>query len=152
MSGVFKKLRWLQIAVGVIFVFAGVGKLLLPVLIPILKPGAPDFAAVLDAVHVPLPKLTAVAICLLEIVGGLALIGKRLVLPASVLLAGNMGGALVSVSVPAHLGRPVQLGGLTIGNEWWRLPLELGLVVSLSIIAVLELQRLRAMRDSTRQS
>ncbi len=147
-----KSHRWLQIVAGGVFVFAGIGKLLLPLLIPIAKPGAPDFAAVLGAVHVPFPALAAIAVCTLEIAGGLALIGKRLVLPASLLLAGNMGGALVSLSVPAHLGRPVQLGGLTIGNEWWRLPLELGLVVALLAIAAGELQRLRAAGSSWKEN
>jgi hypothetical protein len=53
-----------------------------------------------------------------------------------VFLAADMLGALTTVSVPAtFFGRPVTLGGITLGDEVWRVPLEATLLVTLGWLA-----------------
>jgi hypothetical protein len=37
-------------------------------------------------------------------------------------------GAMATLSVPAAFGRPLVLGGPTLGDEPWRLPLEAALL------------------------
>jgi uncharacterized membrane protein YphA (DoxX/SURF4 family) len=128
-------LRIARIVVGVVFLVAGSGKLMLP-LIARLRPGTPTFAEVLLAIHVPLPVATGLAVCALEIAGALALLFGRRVRLASLLLAADMIGALVSLSVPAtFFGRPVTVGAFTLGNEIWRVPLEATLLVVLAWLA-----------------
>lgn len=116
---------------GLIFVFAGVGKALLPVLIPALGLDAPSFPEVLREIGIPFPVLSAALVCALEIVGGLSLTnGKwaKLFIP---LLAMDMLGAILSVGLPASLGTPIIVEGIAIGSESWRLPLEGGLLAAL---------------------
>ena len=128
-----------RIVAGLVFIVAGFGKLVVLPIVARLRPGIPTFAAVLAAVHVPLPFLTSLAVCTLEIVGGVALLTRRFVRPASALLALDMLGALISLSVPAtFFHRPVVLGSITLGNEIWRVPLEVSL-----FLALLWLARLR---------
>lgn len=52
---------------GLVFLAAGAGKLLLPILIPHLRPGSPTFPEALAALGVPLPVLTAYLVCALEV-------------------------------------------------------------------------------------
>jgi uncharacterized membrane protein YphA (DoxX/SURF4 family) len=133
----------LRIGTGLVFLGAGVGKLLLPLLIPLIKPGLPNFGQVLAALGVPLPVLTSFAVCAIEIAGGLALLMRRFVPLACLILAVDMIGALASLSVPAtFLGRPLSIGGLTLGNEIWRVPLEAGLLVALLVIFLQHRRRL----------
>jgi uncharacterized membrane protein YphA (DoxX/SURF4 family) len=130
-----KQKRLLRLAVGVVFLVAGTGKALLPVLIPLVKPGLPTFGQILAALGVPLPVVTGYLVCAVEIGGGLALLTDRFVPLTCIVLIGDMLGALVSLSVPAtFLGRPLQIGGLTLGNEPWRVPLELALLVALAAL------------------
>jgi uncharacterized membrane protein YphA (DoxX/SURF4 family) len=122
--------RALQVVVGLVFVVAGLGKLALPFLIPYVRPGSPTFADVLGAIGLPMPETTALVICVVELAGGALLLGGRLPRLAAIALAGDMVGALVTLSVPAtFFGQPVQLGGLELGAEPWRVPLEAGLLV-----------------------
>lgn len=124
------------VVVGIVFLIAGVGKLLLPVLTPLLYPGAPTFADVLASLGVPFAKAMAVAVSAAEIATGVALLAGRLVFLASVAMIGNMLGALATLSIPAtFLGKPLRLGGLSLGNEIWRVPLEVALIAALAWIA-----------------
>jgi uncharacterized membrane protein YphA (DoxX/SURF4 family) len=142
-----KRANAVRYGVGVIFVFAGVGKLSLSWLIPLVRPGSPDFAAVLAAIGMPWPAAMSVAVCLVEILGGLALLGNRLVPVAGAALALDMIGALATLSVPAtFLGRRVVLGGLSLGDEIWRVPLEIALLAASMFLAHLGWRRSRTLR------
>jgi putative oxidoreductase len=134
----------IRIVAGLIFTSAGLGKLLILPLIAHYRPGTPTFGDVLAAVHVPMPALTALGVCALEIAGGLALLVGRYVRLAGVALAGDMLGALASLSVPAtFFGRPAHVGGFTLGNEIWRVPLEASLLGAVIWLASSRERRLR---------
>jgi uncharacterized membrane protein YphA (DoxX/SURF4 family) len=123
---------WSQIVVGVIFLVAGFGKLLLPVVRPMLHQTVPTFGDVLAALHIPYPVATSFVVSGFELAGGLALLLRRYVQPVSALLAGDMIAALLTLSGPAtFFGRPLVIGGFTLGNEFWRVPLEGTLLVLL---------------------
>ncbi len=123
---------------GLIFLVAGVVKLFLPVIIPMIRPGLPDFGQVLAALGMPMPVAMSYVICAVEIGGGVALLLGRCVPLACLVLVGDMVGALVTLSVPAtFLGHPLHVGGIALGNEPWRVPLELGLLVALIVLGEL---------------
>lgn len=123
--------RIVRIGVGLSFLGAGAFKLALPLLIPHLKPGAPNFGEILAAAGVPLPGLVAVAVCLIEMAGGLALLTGRLLPWASGVLAGDLVGAMVTLSVRGTFVAPLRVKGLALGGEFWRLPVEVGLLLAL---------------------
>ncbi len=121
------KKRIARISIGITFVIAGTGKLLLP-----LAGGAvPTFPTVLETMGIPLPELLAPFICGIEITGGLALIRNRYLKPASLLLASILLGALATFSIPSTFGSPLIVQGLELGTEFFRIPLELGLLAAL---------------------
>jgi uncharacterized membrane protein YphA (DoxX/SURF4 family) len=131
----------IRLGAGLIFAVAGIGKLLLP-LIARAHPEIPTFADVLAAIHVPHPVLAGIAICVLEILGAMALFFGRLIRPACAWLAADMIGAMVTLSVPAtFFGKAVVARGLTLGNELWRVPLEATLLAALLWLAASERKR-----------
>ena len=123
----------LRLAAGLLFVGTG-GFKLLGTLAPGLPAGAAGFAVLLEHVGVPFPLLAAYAVCQLELGGGLLLCLKVQVRAIACLLAIDMACALGLVGLPALLGHPVQLGSLAVGQEPWRVPLELGLLAAMGYL------------------
>ena len=124
-------------SVAVLFVLAGTFKLLafaLQVFAPQLK--APSFTALLQVLGVPFPLFFALAVPLLEVVGGVALWRRRAVRIFAFLLAGDMMVAIITVGWPARLGRAPRLNGESFGGEAWRLPLEIGLLIACVVLAL----------------
>jgi len=116
-----------QKSIGMIFLVAGTGKLLLP-----LAGGAiPTFQLVLEAIGLPQPALMALAICLMEVTGGIALIKNRYRKSASLVLGSILLGALTTFSIPSTLSTPLVVQGLELGREFFRIPLEGGLLCAL---------------------
>gem|GEM_PF-3123843 len=119
--------RIAQTIIGITFVFAGTGKLLLP-----LAGGAvPTFALVLGEMGLPQPELLAPCICGMEITGGLALIRDRYRKQASLVLGSVLLGALATFSIPSTFGSPLVVQGFELGREFFRIPLEAGLLAAL---------------------
>ena len=112
----------LRRCVGVVFVLAGVLKLT----------HVATFASLLAQCRVPMPAAFAVAVPLLEIVGGAALFQKRWARLAAGLLAMDMVFAIALVGLRSER---LRFDDFTVGGEAWRLPLELGLLASLIVIA-----------------
>lgn len=87
--------RWallpLRLAVGFGFADHGWAK---------LSRGPASFAAVLAALHVPLPLLSAWATTLLELLGGLSVMAGAFVIPLSLPLAAVMLTAMFTVHLP----------------------------------------------------
>lgn len=118
--------RWIiagRLATATVFILAGTFKLLVP------------FSEVLAQMNVPLPEFAGRAIPLLEIIGGTALLAHRfvpqkVVRVLSLLLAVNMMFAILLVGVPGLLGRAHRVQNHEIGNEAWRVPLEIVLFIS----------------------
>lgn len=111
-----------RLTAGWLFVLAGAFKFFVP------------FSAALAQLGVPLPALFGVLVPLVEVLGGLSLVLRRK-LPLRVarfcaaLLAFDMAAAIALVGVPGALGHPLRVGGVTIGDEAWRLPLEIALLI-----------------------
>lgn len=108
---------------GLIFLWAGLAKLLL---IP--------FVELLAAAGVPYPGLVDAGVIGLEIGGGLVLLVgtfapavARLTRPVAALFAIHMTAAILLVGLPGVQGRAVKLHGRPVGNEPFRIWLELGL-------------------------
>ena len=120
-------------ATGGLFVAAGLLKLL---------PAHHEFAALLLQAGVPLPRLAAVAVPLLEAGGGLALCFNRAPRPFAALLAIDMMAALALVGAPGLRGRAQHIGPYTIGTEPWRVPLEVILLVAMLWIVFKEPEKL----------
>jgi uncharacterized membrane protein YphA (DoxX/SURF4 family) len=118
-------MTFLRRAIGVLFVLTGTLKLL----------AMPGFAAVLAQTGTPLPHVFAIAVPLLEIGGGAALLTNRFARPIAAILAINMIFAIALVGIPGARGERFRAGEYTIGGEAWRMPLELGLLLGLIIIA-----------------
>lgn len=132
---------------GVLFLLFGTMKAFdftLPILVgaPGLQvaTGAEGFAALLAGLGVPFPLLNAYFVIAMEVVLGLALIlsprlpATKLVTRLGALaLAGDMAVALL-VGIRQVLGNPVLLQGLPVMNQFWRLPLEIGLLVSMAYL------------------
>lgn len=111
---------------GVLFVAAGTFKLLLAVRGGSTPGGA--FAVFLEQLGVPFPAFFAVAIPVLEIVGGAGLVSNRAPRLWAAALAGDMAAAIFLVGAP---GRKIQMGAHSAGGETWRLPLEVILLCAL---------------------
>jgi len=109
---------------GVVFVLAGTFKVLLWGWHR-LHPDAPDFAAALRQLGVPFAEASALAVPIVEIVAGFFLLRGHWVRLSAVVLAIDMTVAILLVGLPGWRGRPLQIGAQTIGQEPWRLPLEL---------------------------
>lgn len=119
-------MTFLRRAIGVLFLLTGTLKLL----------AIPGFAAVLAQTGTPLPRAFAVAIPLLEIGGGAALLTNKFARPVAALLAINMVFAIALVGIPGARGARFRAGEYTIGGEPWRMPLEAGLLLGLLFIAL----------------
>lgn len=129
---------------GVIFILFGMMKLFdttLPILVGApglhVPTGVEGFAQLLAGLGVPFPLFNAWFVIAVEVLCGLGLIlGARL--PATRLLtrlcalplAVDMVVAL-SVGVRQVTGNPVVLQGLPVMNQFWRLPLEVSLLVGM---------------------
>lgn len=122
-----------RIVAGLLFVAAGAFKFVVP------------FTPALAALGVPLPALFGVLVPLVEVLGGLSLILRRRVPVrvarfATALLALDMLTAITLVGVPGALGHPLRVGGIFIGDEAWRLPLEI------LLLAVAQREALRSVQ------
>jgi uncharacterized membrane protein YphA (DoxX/SURF4 family) len=91
----------------------------------------------LSGLGVPFPLFNAWFVIVLEVVAGLGLIlgawtpATRLVTRLCALpLVGDMGVALL-VGLRQVTGNPVVMDGFPVMNQFWRLPLELGLMLSM---------------------
>ena len=112
-----------RIASGTIFVLAGAFKLLVP------------FGDLLAQMNVPFPQIAGRAVPLLEIIGGAILLLHRkfpqsLVRLFSLALAIDMVFAIILVGAPGMQGRVQKIQNHAIGEEPWRVPLEVALLVS----------------------
>ncbi len=102
--------------------------------------GVEGFAALLAGLGVPFPLFNAYFVIAMELVIGLALIlsprlpGTKLITRLGALaLTGDMTVALL-VGIRQVLGTPVVLQGLPVMNQFWRLPLELFLLLSMAYL------------------
>ena len=132
---------------GVLFMLFGFMKAFdttMPVLVgaPGLRvaTGAEGFAALLAGLGMPFPLFNAYFVIAMELVIGLALIlsprlpGTKLITRLGALaLAGDMTVALL-VGLRQVMGIPVVLQGLPVMNQFWRLPLELFLLLSMAYL------------------
>jgi putative oxidoreductase len=139
--------RQLRGVMGIIFLVFGLMKASTPAL-PILV-GAPGlavasgpegFALVLEQLGVPFPLFNAWLVILVELGGGLGLLlsarvrGMGLVTRLVALpLAVDMTVALL-VGVRNVLGHPLEVGGVEVMYQPWRLPLEVGLLVGVGYL------------------
>ena len=132
---------------GVIFMMFGLMKAfdtMLPVLVgaPGLRvnTGAEGFAALLAGLGVPFPLLNAWMVIAVELLCGLGLIlgaylpATRLITRLSALpLLVDMCVALL-VGIRQVQGNPVLLEGQAVMNQFWRLPLEMGLLLGMAYL------------------
>jgi uncharacterized membrane protein YphA (DoxX/SURF4 family) len=72
----------------------------------------------------------------LEVACGVLLWRGRHVRIASALLALDMLGAILTVGVPGRMGKNLEIGGVRIGGEPWRLPLEVLLLLGCAWLAL----------------
>jgi uncharacterized membrane protein YphA (DoxX/SURF4 family) len=121
----------LYLGVGLLFVAAGLLKLLLPPSGPGFQGGARGFGQLLATLHVPLPIVFGHLVPAAEVLGGLGLMTHRYRRVWAVPLIIDMVMAISLVGLPGALGRPVRIGSVVIGDEPWRLPLEVVLLAVL---------------------
>jgi uncharacterized membrane protein YphA (DoxX/SURF4 family) len=120
--------RSIAVAAGVLFIAAGALKLLLAA-----RGGSPPgasgaFAGFLEQLGVPFPAFFAVAVPVVEVVGGAGLIFNRAPRLWAAALAGDMAAAIFLVGAP---GKKVEVGTHSVGGEAWRLPLEVILLCAM---------------------
>ena len=129
---------------GVIFMLFGLMKAFdftLPILVgaPGLRvnTGVEGFAQLIASLGIPFPLFNAAMVIAMEVVLGLGLIlgawtpGTRLITRLCALpLLGDMMVALL-VGLRQVQGNPVMVDGHAIMNQFWRLPLELGLLAGM---------------------
>ncbi|HEX5747295.1 MAG TPA: DoxX family protein [Archangium sp.] len=129
---------------GVIFILFGLMKsfdFTLPILVGApglhVHTGVEGFAQLIAGLGIPFPLFNAAMVITMEIVLGLGLIlgawmpATRLITRLCALpLAVDMMMALL-VGIRQVQGNPVVLGGFPIMNQFWRLPLELGLLAGM---------------------
>lgn len=130
-----KLVRVLTVSAGVLFILAGAFKIGMVLPGGSTLAGQRAFAQMLVQLGVPLPLVFAAAIPALEIIGGIGLIsgkGKRV---WAALLAFDMIGAIFLVGIPGKSGRAIAVGETKIGEEPWRLPLEIALLFLMLWIA-----------------
>jgi uncharacterized membrane protein YphA (DoxX/SURF4 family) len=132
---------------GVLFIVFGLMKAFdttLPILVgaPALhvNTGPEGFAQLLTGLGVPFPLLNAWMVIAVEILCGLGLIlggwlpATKLITRLSALpLAIDMVVAL-AIGLRQVQGNPVILDGLPVMNQFWRLPLELGLLLGMAYL------------------
>lgn len=95
------------------------------------QPSAPSFGAMLTQLGVPFASAVALAVPLLEVVAGFCILRGYLVRACAALLAIDMVVAIALVGWPGWRGRVVNIGQQSIGQEPWRLPLELLLLAAM---------------------
>ncbi len=101
-----------------------------------LPVGPTGFALYLEAVGVPFPLLNAYVVCWVEMLCGVGLVLSPF-LPAPALLtrlfalplAAAMTVAVLTVGLRNLVGNPVLLNGVPVTAQFWRLPLELVLLL-----------------------
>lgn len=133
--------RRLALTTGVLFIAAGAFKLLLAAQGGSTPATDSAFAELLKQLGVPFPGFFAVAVPLVEVIGGSGLalnFAPRLWAAA---LTGDMAAAIFLVGAP---GRRIQVGEYSAGGEAWRLPLELFLLGALLWILVFPPRRREA--------
>jgi uncharacterized membrane protein YphA (DoxX/SURF4 family) len=132
---------------GIIFIVFGLMKSFdttMPVLVGApglhVNTGAEGFAQLLAGLGVPFPLFNAWMVIAVEIICGLGLIlgawlpATKLVTRLSALpLAVDMLVAL-SVGIRQVQGKPVVLDGFAVMNQFWRLPLEIGLLLGMAYL------------------
>jgi uncharacterized membrane protein YphA (DoxX/SURF4 family) len=118
--------------------------------------GAEGFAALLAGLGVPFPMLGAWTVIAVELLCGLGLIlgawlpATRLITRLSALpLLVDMGVAL-SVGIRQVRGNPVILEGLPVMNQFWRLPLEVGLLLGMAYLLWRPVARVMPLRPVPR--
>ncbi len=87
----------LRIGVGLVFFFAGLGKIM---------GGVDGVANYFDSLGIPLPGLMAPLVSYLELLGGLALIVGALTRVVALLLVGDMLVAILVAKLPGALAKP----------------------------------------------
>ncbi len=118
LTGLFKVLVWPRF-----FAFCAQ-------LAPQVLKGTPALAPLRAALF-----LTALIVPPLEVIGGVFLWRGRRVRLSSALLVLDMLGAIASVGVPGRLGKSTAVAGMKIGDETWRLPLEMTLLLACAWLA-----------------
>lgn len=132
----------LRVASGLVFLATGMMKLVSSIVlgsnVPRVPPGIPGFAEYLAAVGVPFPLFFAFAVTIAEVGGALILLSSafwtpvaRLTRPVALALAADMLVAIVTVGLSNLAGHPVILQGAAVTYQGWRLPLEVGLLVTM---------------------
>lgn len=122
--------RILRRIAGGAFVLAGAFKVLLWAW-HLVQPSAPNFAAALAQLGVPFAEVFALGVPLIEIVGGYLILRGQLIRLSAAVLAIDMIVAIALVGLPGLLGRSLRIGEQAIGQEAWRLPLELVLLTAM---------------------
>ncbi|MDF2441510.1 MAG: putative oxidoreductase [Abditibacteriota bacterium] len=117
-------------AAGSAFVLAGTFKVLLWGW-HLLHPNTSDFAAALHQLGVPMPALFALLLPVVEILAGLCLLRDQWIRAVAAILAIDIVTAIALVGLPGWRGRALQIGAQSIGQEAWRLPLEMLLLVAM---------------------
>lgn len=125
----FPSLRYIS---GAIFLVAGAFKLLMPL-------RGESFGELLATLHVPCPTLAGLLVPLLEISGGFALLRRYQLKLFAPLLAIDMIFAIALIGGPGRLGHTLTVSQhhappITTGDEPWRLPLEIGLLVAMLVV------------------
>jgi uncharacterized membrane protein YphA (DoxX/SURF4 family) len=132
---------------GIIFIVFGMMKAFdttLPILVGApglqVNTGPEGFAMLLAGIGVPFPLLNAWMVIAVEVLCGLGLIlggwlpATKLITRLSALpLAIDMLVAL-AVGIRQVQGNPVMIEGLPIMNQFWRLPLEIGLLAGMAYL------------------
>lgn len=126
-----------RLTTGTLFVLAGAFKLLAPAM-PGFAGGARGFGDALQSLNVPFAPFFGWTVPLLEVAGGACLLlipNPKARVVCCALLAADMIVALILVGVPGLFGRALHAGSTTIGTEPWRVPLEIGLLLSVLFVA-----------------
>ena len=118
-------MKWIRIIGGTVFLLAGTGKLL----------ATAGFAEILKQSGAPFPHFFALAVPIVEVAGGVALLKNFQVRPVAAVLAVEMVFALVLVGAPGARGARFQTDRITIGGEAWRVPLEIILLAMMIFLA-----------------
>jgi uncharacterized membrane protein YphA (DoxX/SURF4 family) len=125
--------RRIAVTAGVLFIAAGAFKLLLAAHDGSTPGASGAFAGFLEQLGVPIPAFFAVAVPLVEVVGGASLISNYAPRLWAAALAGDMATAIFLVGAP---DRKIQVGEHFVGGEAWRLPLEVILLLAMLWILV----------------
>jgi uncharacterized membrane protein YphA (DoxX/SURF4 family) len=128
----------LRVVAGLVFLTLGQMKFFDTILLGTdavsLPPGPAGFAQYLGAIGIPFPLLNAYMVCLVEMICGLGLLLSAF-LPYSAILTRlsalplviDMMVAIATVGLRNAQGNPVQIHGVAVTAQPWRLPLELSL-------------------------